>query len=215
MGNYVYLGLPRNGSQAILQWIRSQIPDVKYYEGRLMGSDELSEGNNLIRFESLYFSDYVEKNIDAKTIAVLRNPWNVIASHNKWNRGGVLYKRKNEAIKIWNDYYNKYLNNDLDILFIIYDKWFSDKEYRKNIINKLGLEFSDEGFETVPKAGGGSSFDGVEYNGNAQQMDVLSRYKQVSNYSMNLFKESDAGLDLKNKWNHICDLEEIKELKII
>ena len=45
-------------------------------------------------------------------------------------------------------------------------------------------------------------------------MNVLKRHEQVNNYSMNTFKESELGQELKNKWNHICDLEEIKELKI-
>ena len=214
MDNYVFLGLPRNGSQAILQWVMSQIEDVQYYDGK-SSLDELSDGNNLIRFEGIGFSEFDEKGVsNAKTFSVLRNPWNVMASQVMWRIGVPLYKRKSRAIKLWEEYYNEYIKKEFGVVFIIYDKWFIDIEYRKEISGKLGLEFSDEMLENVPKAGGGSSFDGLKYNDKAQEMNVLNRYKQIDNYSMNTFKESDIGQELKNKWNHLCDLEEIKELKI-
>jgi len=218
MAEYNFLGMSRSGSQAILQWILSQIDDVKYYsqltEERI--KTEYS-GNTLIRYENTFLSKYRdEKNSDVITIGMLRNPWNMMASHVRWGLYTIpLYERKKRVIQIWNDYYDEYINRDSDIIFIIYDKWFTDIEYRKNISKKLGLTFSDEKFENVPRAGSGSSFDGIVYDGKAQQMNVLNRYKEVNKWSMEEFKKSDAGQDLKNKWNHICDLEEIKELKII
>jgi hypothetical protein len=215
MDNYVFLGLPRSGSQAILQWVMSQIEDVNYYDGKHNSLEELGDGNNLIRFEGLGFSEFRNKDIpNAKTIAVFRNPWNAIASQTQWKIGTPLYKRRRQAINLWTDYYSEYIKKESDVIFIIYDKWFVDKKYRKEISNKLGLKFSDEKFESVPNAGRGSSFDGIKYDGRAQEMNVLNRYKQVDNYSMNIFKESEIGQELKNKWNHLCDLENIKKLKI-
>ena len=46
-------------------------------------------------------------------------------------------------------------------------------------------------------------------------MNVLYRYEQMKdNERMKVFIKSDKGIDVKNKWNHICDLENIEELKI-
>ena len=218
MAKYNFLGIPRSGSQAILQWILSQIDNVKFYP-RLPEEPIETEysGNTLIRYEDIQLSKYRdENNGDVIMIGMLRNPWNMMASQVQWGLYNVpLYKRKKRAIQIWNEYYDEYITQESDIIFIIYDKWFTDIEYRKGISMKLGLTFSDEKFENVPRAGSGSSFDGIMYDGKAQQMNVLNRYKEVNKWSMEEFKKSDVGQDLKNKWNHICDLEEIKELKII
>ena len=232
MSDFIVFGIRRGGNHAIAQWLIPQIVGgVKYgHAFTLRGTRDnefiaYGEGENTyIGFEDIRFSEFSENKEnwlngielnDLKTIMVLRNPWNLIASHVQWKIKRPLYTRKNKVISLWFDYYNEYEAADKDINFIIYDKWFKDINYRKQISEKLGLEFSDEGLQTVVNIGRGSSFDGIEYDGNAQDMDVLSRYKQVDNYSMNTFKESEIGQDLKNKWNHLCDLEEIKELKII
>ena len=162
MDNYIILGLPRNGSQAIIQWIRSQIKDVNYYHNLEMFFEAESDGNNLIRREAINLLEDNNLEIEnAKTISMLRNPWNVIASHAQWKvrANGPLYLRKISATKKWLQYYEEYVNTESKIYFIIYDKWFTDIEYRKKISNDLGLEFSDEKFEHVPRSGGGSSFD--------------------------------------------------------
>jgi len=216
MGNFMVLGLPRSGSQIITGWIKSQTKDTEFYLNLEKFQEAETDGNYLIRREGISLSeDDNWRNVgDAKIFSMLRNPWNMMASHVQWNKGGALYKRKGRACRLWNEYYEEYLKTDSDIYFIIYDKWVTDINYRKKISSDLGLEFSDEQFERVPGSGGGSSFDGTKYDGKAQQMNVLKRYEQVDNYSMNEFKKSELGQELKNKWNHICDLEEIKELKI-
>ena len=210
------LGLPRNGSQIIIWWIMSQTKDIKYHNNLEMFRENESDGNYLIRRESINLLKDEWRNVaDVKIFSMLRNPWNVMASHTQWKIRIPLYQRKGRACRLWNEYYQEYIKTDSDIYFIIYDKWFTDINYRKKISSDLGLEFSDEKFETVPNAGLGSSFDGLKYNGKAQQMNVLKRYEQANNnYSMNEFKKSEIGQDLKNKWNHLCDLENINELKI-
>jgi len=232
MSDFIVFGIRRGGNHAIAQWLIPQIAGgVKYYHAVSPERKENNRfttygesGNTYVGLENVRVSEFSENKEElldgielgeVKTIMILRNPWNVIASHVQWKSPKLLYLRKKMVGGLLSDYYNEYDVADKDINFIIYDKWFKDINYRKQISEKLGLEFSDEGLQTVVRIGGGSSFDGIKYNGNAQEMDVLSRYKQVDNYSMNEFKKSEIGQQLKNKWNHICDLEEIKELKII
>ena len=64
-------------------------------------------------------------------------------------------------------------------IIIIYDKWFVDIEYRKQIAGKLGLEFTDNGLNYVWKAR--SSFHDAksDIQQKAQKMDVLNRYKYL------------------------------------
>jgi hypothetical protein len=46
-------------------------------------------------------------------------------------------------------------------------------------------------------------------------MNVLKRYEESKDYpDMQMFVNSKKGKELKEKWNHICDLENIEQLKI-
>ncbi|MEZ4727209.1 MAG: hypothetical protein R3E79_08765 [Caldilineaceae bacterium] len=60
---------------------------------------------------------------------------------------------------------------------INYNRWATERVYRQNLATQLGLPFTDAGIHTVHKTAGGSSFDGLRYNGEAGQMKVLERWK--------------------------------------
>jgi len=154
---------------------------------------------------------------DNKQIVIIRNPWNNMASEIQWYYNGRNYNvPQNKLIELWNEYYDYFINKKDDkFVFIIYDKWFIDEEYRKSISEKIGLSFSDENLNLIEKTGNGSSFTKRLYDGHAQQMNVLNRYEETKNYpDMQMFINSDDGKELKEKWNHICDLEKIEKLKI-
>jgi len=84
---------------------------------------------------------------------------------------------------------------------ILYDKWFSDEDYRKQIVSELGLEFTDMGRDKVSKQGRGSSFDGLDYNGKALEMNVLERYKTMINDDeyIEYISDNQEALDLSNQ----------------
>ena len=58
---------------------------------------------------------------------------------------------------------------------VYYDRWFSDKEYRRHLASMIGQELNDEGRDELSKAG--SSFDEYKHKTSATQMDVLNRWK--------------------------------------
>ena len=63
---------------------------------------------------------------------------------------------------------------------IYYNTWFSSRAYRSEISNRLHLTFTDNGFNEVSDEGGGSSFDGMAFDGKGSQMNVLSRYAELT-----------------------------------
>jgi hypothetical protein len=67
-----------------------------------------------------------------------------------------------------------------DVIVIRYDDWFQSVDYRKVLSARLGLPFSDSGLNRVPRFANGSTFDQRKYDGQAQHMRVLERFKQVA-----------------------------------
>ncbi|MGM3151143.1 hypothetical protein, partial [Escherichia coli] len=59
-----------------------------------------------------------------------------------------------------------------------YNKWFYSEAYRRELSRPFG-PFTDKGLNFIPNHGGGSSFDGHYYQGIAQDMMVLDRYKTL------------------------------------
>ena len=58
---------------------------------------------------------------------------------------------------------------------ILFDRWFTDADYRAAIARALGVTFDDRGFGRVGAEGGGSSFDGTRFDGDAAKMAVTDR----------------------------------------
>ncbi len=63
---------------------------------------------------------------------------------------------------------------------VSYDKWVSQPQYRKDIARKLLIADSSKSLKDMSPFGGGSSFDGMKYDGTAYDMPVLERYKVLS-----------------------------------
>ena len=134
---------------------------------------------------------YLGKSQERFDLIIIRDPFNLLASRIKGNRKREnarnfdlmkVYSKKLTLPELWIAYAKECLN-ETDYLknkkiVIKYNSWFSDESYRKQIAEKIGLEFSDLGFNEVVRAGGiGSSFDGTSFSGQASKMDVLSRWK--------------------------------------
>src|SRR5690606_30834119 len=59
---------------------------------------------------------------------------------------------------------------------VLYNRWKEDPAYRKRLAGDLNLAFSDDGIDSVPDCAGGSSFDGVRFNGRAAAMNTDKRW---------------------------------------
>lgn len=147
-----------------------------------------------------------EKKFD---IIILRDPYNLFASKLNW-----VYKEKRtpnpESFKLIISYWKQYAKEFLgetnylkDKVPISYNLWFCSKKYRMNIARKLDLKFTDKGMYEVAKYGPtlwGASFDGLSYDGNANLMKVLDRWKNFRND--NVYKKiilDDEMLSLSDK----------------
>ena len=142
--------------------------------------------------ERKFSSDFknIQKNVkpNKKNILLLRDAYNTYSSRYMkklnpskemlwWNN---IWNNYND-INIWISHAEEYLNPNYlgnNLIKINYNDWFYKKEYRKKISAEFQREHTDKGLETVLCNGGGSSFDKLNYDRNAQKMKVLERYQE-------------------------------------
>jgi hypothetical protein len=123
-------------------------------------------------------------------VLILRDPFNCFASRliHPWKQGlphTDAERGYHIAKRLWKNYAREFTNRTNLIrhnkLTISFNRWFVDPQYRADLARRLGVKFTDEGTRVVTPYGGGSSFDGVRYDGRAEQMSVLERWKVVQN----------------------------------
>lgn len=93
-------------------------------------------------------------------------------------------------------------STQVDTLLVRYNDWVRDSGYRRQLAQRLGLEFTDAGFNEVAKWGPvtwGDSFDGLDYEGRAQEMKVLERWKNFvdDGFYRRLFRDGEL-IELSN-----------------
>jgi hypothetical protein len=64
-----------------------------------------------------------------------------------------------------------------DYIVVLFDYWVRDKKYRQDLAKLLDVGVDDVGVDDVPEYGGGSSFDRMEYQGKASEMEVTERWR--------------------------------------
>ena len=140
--------------------------------------------------------------VDPTIIVIIRDWRNYVASHIKhWENdvsgGDPAWKRvRTNSFKEYADYFL----DESPYYPILFDAWFSNKEYRVKICEDLGLHFTDIGKQSVSDFGGGSSFDLQEFDGKAEKMDVLNRYKLYKdNGQYKEFMEDEEAVELNNR----------------
>lgn len=132
---------------------------------------------------------YLGKSAKRYDILILRDPFNMFASlykgqlqTNSKNYCKTYPKNRESITQLWLNYAKEFLGEtnylQQNRVMVNYNQWVSNLEYRKNISQQLNLEFSDAGFNVVKNYGGGSSFDGTNFNDKANKMDVLNRWQE-------------------------------------
>jgi hypothetical protein len=140
-------------------------------------------------------------------VIVLRDAFNTFASRMRasWMRHKLTDDDgRGNAVGLWKSYARTVADraqlSASDCIFINYNLWFTSEQYRREIAAELGLHFTDRGRKTVSGRYGGSSFDGVKFNGAADQMRVLERWKDAVDDPLyrDLFRDREL-IELSNE----------------
>lgn len=165
-----------NKDKTALEAFFNQLADIDLYQ------------NIIYSFEDWNLQDiYLQKlihNHNLKVILILRDPYNWLASsfkhHDNKAPTTVLKEKKRRLIS----YLEQVLNiNDYlkhDVVAIDFSQWLVSTQYRKEIMEHLGLTFSkssEVSVEEVQPFGGGSSFDGQTVDPHMLRKSVNERWR--------------------------------------
>lgn len=220
---YIY-ALPRSGKNAIIHWVASQykLPICVRSKNFISSYGTKPEDYHF----TLFFSEHewftlnqIKKHKRSKKVMIIRDVYNWIAAVLKthMNQTGLSLKKlikkdfdprhpnnpNKNRLCLWKDYTREFLsNNSVYDIKISYNNWFQYKEYRKHLAGLFGFKFTDKGHNEIPnhRVGfGKSSFDGMNYKNNANNMPVLERYKY---FNPKIFEQilDDEAIKLNKKF---------------
>ena len=127
-------------------------------------------------------------------VLIMRDPFNNFASKYRW-------------AGLWKSYAKEFLGltNFMPApkVFLNYNSWFADDQYREEMASRLELVSADKGLTEVAKWGPntwGDSFDNMNFDGRALEMKVLERWRYFADDPVfrNLFRDSEL-LSLSEK----------------
>jgi hypothetical protein len=109
-------------------------------------------------------------------ILILRDPFNLFASRFK---AGFAQVSHLTALRIWKQHARealrpRHLKDELVV--VRFNAWACDPHYRATLAQRLGLGGASD-IDQVARCAGGSSFDGLRYDGQASRMRVLERWR--------------------------------------
>ena len=110
-------------------------------------------------------------------LVILRDPFNLFAS--RLRMGCAL--SPGVAPRMWKQHARAARVGGVSLRperkVVLYNRWISDWTYRSDLAEYLGLAFTDDGFHSVSACGGGSSFDGTSFDGQAGAMHTDQRWR--------------------------------------
>ena len=192
------LSIRRSGTHVIGEWVQKQLSlpnknilNVKY--PLLERKDDLATEVPKARYNALIISfeswsleiiDKIEvRNHFAKSFGKydkihyligLRDPWNLFASRIKHG----IRRLRHPADYLWVEYAKAFIEKPYDAQYVLYHEFLSKITTRCKLSKALGGEFDDSLIDRVPRYGGGSSFDGVDYDGEGRKMAIFSRWRE-------------------------------------
>jgi len=124
-----------------------------------------------------------EKDLDSKTIFLLRDPFNTFASilrHNTQGKDSFCLYANGQFAGRWTNVARSFLCADgRRSIGVDYNMWAIDQSYREAICAMLGLEFTDVGFDHVPAFGHGSSFSRIRQMTDVERQKLNTRYEEL------------------------------------
>lgn len=186
----VFFATQRSGHHAVMNWIMEQIPYQcnhynqshietlkhrkkisKEYPGDKLKIINVYNFENPTDIKEILSNPFFEGK-KVKSFIVLRDYYNTMASAFK----GPKTKRREYIKNSWIYLAEKTINKEFNV--ILYNEWFKSSRYRKSICENLQIEYGEKGLKHVTKYGGGSSFDILTFDGEANRMHVLIRYEK-------------------------------------
>jgi LPS sulfotransferase NodH len=143
----------------------------------------------------LVFSDAAETRHDGwvgqsgerRDVIVLRDPFNTFASRMRasWMRNRIGDENGRAAlIALWKQYAQEALGRSALLrhrpLVILFNRWITELGYRQACAHALGLPFSDRGLRRISAEYGGSSFDGLAFDGRSDEMALDQRWRHYA-----------------------------------
>ena len=111
-------------------------------------------------------------------VLILRDPYNLFASRRRFGHQAF---SDQVMVRMWKQHARAFLGDRRSaggpVLGLSYNDWVSDRDYRADLADTLGLAFTDEGFHDIARCGGGSSFDGTQFDGDAGRMELFARWR--------------------------------------
>jgi len=109
----------------------------------------------------------------------VRDPFNSLASAWKFFRD---QKKVLQFSNLWLEYAREYVGEtdylkDIKHMFVLFNKWRSSEEYRRELAAKLERPFNDRNLNKMLGYGSGSSFSGVTHKQDASKLDIENRWK--------------------------------------
>lgn len=188
---FLVFSMKRSGQHAIINWMMAQSKGSRHFNNCKIKNKVIvtKRGKRIKDGGHLTICNFEDRPIGmpferAKYVVILRDPFNLVASRLRSTHPKMGTKMQMP----WKQHVKKALV-DKRVIDVNYNEWFKDVEYRRQLADRLGLNFTDAGLNRVPKIGG-SSFDRHRYDGKAQQMDVLNRWKAYVNDN-NFWKQID------------------------
>jgi hypothetical protein len=139
-------------------------------------------------------------------LLILRDPFNLLASKLKWAYGDVERPSKpsldevSEARALWKVHAREFLGETdhlTDLVTLSYNDWFLHRSYRDRKAAEIGFRNEDKGLSKVARWGptlSADSFDGLRFDGRAQDMKVLERWRRFADDEF--FRELVADAEL-------------------
>lgn len=121
-------------------------------------------------------------------VVLIRDVFNFLASYMKRSKTIIAMEKGERILKFWKEHAREYLGEtnylgqEFQKVPICYNKWQQDVEYRQELCVQLGVYFTDRNYRKVSEVGRGSSFDGIKFDGRADEMDVHGRWRHLATH---------------------------------
>ncbi|MCB9765347.1 MAG: class I SAM-dependent methyltransferase [Alphaproteobacteria bacterium] len=119
-----------------------------------------------------------------RIIQVIRDPFNLFASRaSKAQDGAPNFRSAPRARHLWlahaDEASGRTSHLGEDFVLIKYNDWLTDSVYRARVSQQLSFDHSTPLPMRVARFGDGSSFDGLSFDGRADEMDTLERWRSL------------------------------------